>query len=71
MPLLLKVDLKSFFSFNCSDSSFSVSSWKYIDGSVVLSVDYRTDLEGKQATVNFSFDQLIIRSPPIRFEFTI
>lgn len=71
MPLLLKFNLTNFFSFNCSDASFSVVSWEYSDGLVFLTVNYTTDLEDKEAKVQFTFDQLFIRLPPIQLEFTM
>lgn len=71
MPLLNKFNFSQYFQFACSDATYHVASWSYSDGRVTLVVDYQTDLEGREASAYFSFNQLFIRHEPIALQFTI
>lgn len=71
MPLLNKYNFSQYFQFSCSNATHQVLSWSYSEGEVILTVDYQTDLEGREASVNFTFNQLFIRLQPIILVFTI
>ena len=65
MPLLLKYDYSSLFSFECNASTFSVFSWEYSSGEITLKVDYETDLEEQEARFAFYFNHLFVEVDPI------
>lgn len=45
--------------------------WKYGDGKVTLTINFGSDLEGKNASANFIFDRLFIPHDPLSLNFTI
>lgn len=45
--------------------------WAYDKGQVTATVPFDKDLEGKQATVNFTFNRLFIPHDPVILEFPI
>lgn len=71
MPLLNKFNFSQYFHFSCSDATYQVVSWSYSEGKVTLVVDYQTDLEGREASAYFSFNQLFIRHQAITLPFTV
>jgi hypothetical protein len=72
-PLLFmqRFNISDYFDFQCAQAAFSIVNWTYLDGEIKLRVDYKTDLEGKSAVANFSFDQNVVFHPPILLHFTI
>lgn len=65
MPILQRYNYSNYLNFQSKDSNINGVNWSYSDGFVTLLVDFSTDLEGRHASVNFSFNQLYIRHDPI------
>ena len=51
------------------NASYKVSQLSYLNGVLEIRASYTSDMEGQNCTVTFSFDQQIIRSPTIHFDF--
>ena len=64
------LNLNDFFSFGC-DAVLGNILWEYKDGKITATVDFESDLEGKQATVNFTFNQEYVSHQPIIFNFAV
>ena len=52
------------------NASYKVSQLSYLNGVLEIRASYTSDMEGQNCTVTFSFDQQIIRSPTIHFNFS-
>ena len=63
-----KMHLNQHVSLDCNTSSY-ISQLSYFNGILEIRVDYTTDMEDQNCTVTFSFDQQIIESPAINFDF--
>lgn len=48
-----------------------LSNWIYSEGKILVYVDYQTNLEGKQAVFNFTFNQQYIRSEAVLIDLTV
>lgn len=71
MLVLSRFSLEQYFAFSCNEASFKVEKWAYTDGRATIYVNFETDLEGRAASVNFSFNQLYVAHEPITVNFTI
>jgi hypothetical protein len=55
LPSLMYLNLNDFFSFGC-DAVLGNILWEYKDGKITATVDFESDLEGKEAMANFTFN---------------
>jgi hypothetical protein len=59
------MDLLQYFNFSCPDANYTVAKWVYNKGIADVYVDYTTHLEGKNAKVDFTFENSLIHHTPI------
>ncbi len=71
IPSLQNMGISQYFFFECDNATYDVVSWKYSAGMITLTVDYRTDLEDREASAIFYFNQLYIVDWPIILNFTV
>ena len=63
-----QMHLNSHVFLDCN-ATYTTSSISYTNGVLEVKADYTTDMEEQNCTVTFSFDQQIIRSPTINYDF--
>jgi hypothetical protein len=70
LPGLSSFDINDLFDLSC-DAVLDGVSWVYQKGKVIATVKFGSSLEGKNATANFTFNQLFVPHEPLILDFTI
>lgn len=69
LVLMRKVDISAYFQFSCPATEIGSVEWTFKGSDVVASVNFLTDLEGREVEVLFAFDQAYVKHPPVSLSF--